>query len=149
MKRGIVAFSLVSGMAWGGLPSGPALAQPTDYTTPEGAAFIHQSLGGAMLSFQNQGADDLIYFTNLLGWRCGTATIMYGFNDEAPAQLFPMEPCYREFRDPNVMQHMGEEGYPFFLTVPTGSVQKVTIRIVYEDGKLADIVSERAKNLMP
>ncbi len=81
------------------LAAGPAVAQPTDFTTPEGAAFIHQSLGPTMLSFQNQGEIDRIYFSNLLAWRCGTASIMYGLNDEPPTTLFPAEPCYREFRE--------------------------------------------------
>lgn len=71
-----------------------------------------------MLSFQNQGDNDLIYFTNLLAWRCGTASILYGLNDDPPTTLFPAEPCYREFREPNVLQHVGEPGFPFFLTVP-------------------------------
>ena len=95
------------------LAAGPAVAQPTDFTTPEGAAFIHQSLGPTMLSFQNQGEIDRIYFSNLLAWRCGTASIMYGLNDEPPTTLFPAEPCYREFREPNVLQHIGEPGFPF------------------------------------
>lgn len=133
------------------LTAAPAAAQtpPTDLTTPEGAAYIHATLGGAMLSFQNQGDNDLIYFTNLLAWRCGTASILYGLNDDPPTTLFPAEPCYREFREPNVLQHVGEPGFPFFLTVPKDSVQKITIRVLYEDGKMAEFVSERAKNLMP
>lgn len=127
----------------------PALAQPTDYTTAEGAAFIHASLGSGMVSFQNQGANDAIYLTNLLGWRCGTAAIMYGFNDAAPITVVNAEPCYREFQSPNVMQHAGEPEFPLWLTVPKESVQKITIRVLYEDGKMADFVAERAKSLMP
>lgn len=59
------------------------------------------------------------------------------------------EPCFREFRDPNVLQHVGTPESPFFIDVPKESVQKVTVRVVYEDGKTADFVSERAKNLIP
>ena len=127
----------------------PVMAQTVDYTTPEGAAIVHQSLGTSMLTFQKQGEEDLIYFSGIMAWRCGTSAIIYGLNDDPPVTPFPTEPCYREFREPNVLQHIGEPGFPFFIKVPTGSVQKVTVRIVYEDGKTADFVSERAKNLIP
>ncbi len=127
----------------------PALAQNQDFTTAEGAAFVHQSLGDAMLSFQNEGDIDFIYFSGILAWRCGTTAIQYGLNDDPPETVFPAEPCYREFREPNVLQHIGEADYPFFLKVPKESVQKVTIRVVYENGKTADFTSERAKNLIP
>ena len=132
-----------------GLAATSGLAQETDFTTPEGAAVIHATLGSAMLSFQNQGENDLIYLTNLLAWRCGTASILYGFNDDAPITTVLAEPCYREFREPNVFQHAGEPEFPLWLTVPKESVQKITIRVLYEDGKMAEFVAERAKSLMP
>lgn len=132
-----------------GLAATPALGQQTDYTTAEGAAFIHASLGSGMVAFQNQGANDAIYLTNLLAWRCSTATIMYGLNDDAPITVLNVEPCYREFQNPNVLQHAGEPEFPLWLTVPKESVQKITIQVRYEDGKIADYVAERAKSLMP
>lgn len=134
------------------LLAGPARAQtapPSDFTTPAGAAFIHQQIKDQILSFARPNeAEDYIYFTNLLAWRCGTLGIYYGFNDAVPDQLLPMEPCYRELREPNAMQKAGDPAFPLYLTVPAGSVQKVTLRILYEDGAVADFVSERQKNLI-
>ena len=127
----------------------PAVAQQTDYTTAEGAAFIHASLGDGMVMFQNQGENDAIYLTNLLAWRCGTTAITYGFNDDAPTTALIAEPCYREFQNPNVMQHAGEPEFPLWLSVPKESVQKITLRVLYDDGKTVDYVAERAKSLMP
>jgi hypothetical protein len=130
-------------------PAAAQEAMPTDFTTPAGAAFIHQSIKDQILSFGRPSeAEDYIYFTALLSWRCGVLGIYYGFNDNPPDQQFPMEPCYRDLREPNMMQHAGEPGFPIFLAVPAGSVQKVTLRILYEDGKIADFVSERQKNLI-
>jgi hypothetical protein len=128
----------------------PASAQdavPTDFTTPEGAAYIHQSIKDTALSFRQEGEEDFIYFSNLIAWRCGVASMIYGVNDDAPTVPFPMEPCWRELREPNTMK-MEDPAFPFFLKVPTGSVQKVTIRILYENGAIAEFAVERAKNLI-
>jgi hypothetical protein len=127
----------------------PSHGQEVDYTTPEGAATVHQAIGAQILTYQTVGEVDRIYFTALLSWRCGTSAILYGLNDDPPETPFVSEPCYREFRDPNVLQHVGTPESPFFIDVPKESVQKVTVRVVYEDGKTADFVSERAKNLIP
>lgn len=118
-----------------------------DFTTPEGAAMIHQSLKDQVLSFRQEGDTDYIYFTALLGWRCGVRTIYYGLNDDPPVTIFPMEPCYRELRDPNTLKS-DRPDFTFFIQVPTGVVRKVTLRVVYEDGKDATFVSEREKNLV-
>lgn len=128
----------------------PAFAQeavPTDFTTPEGAAYIHQSIKDTALSFKQEGEEDFIYFTNLIAWRCGVASMIYGVNDDRPTIPFPMEPCWRDLREPNTMK-MEDPAFPFFLKVPTGSVQKVTIRILYENGSMAEFVVDRAKNLI-
>jgi hypothetical protein len=128
----------------------PAFAQdaiPTDFTTPEGAAFIHQTIKDTALSFRQEGAEDFIYFTNVIAWRCGVVTLTYGLNAETPSIPFPMEPCWRDLREPNTMK-MENPAFALFLKVPTGSVQTVTLRFLYEDGKVADFVVERAKNLI-
>lgn len=130
--------------------SGPAPAQtapPTDFTTPEGAAFIHQSIKDQILSFKEDGDTDYIYFTAILGWRCGVQELYYGLNDEMPVNRFPLEPCNRDLRQPNTSKFT-DLTYPFFITVPKGSVQKVTLRIIYEDGNSARFEAERAKNLV-
>lgn len=58
-----------------------------------------------------------------------------------------MEPCYRELRNPNTLKSDRPE-FTFFIQVPTGVVKKVSLRVVYEDGKDATFVSEREKNLI-
>lgn len=101
-----------------------------DYTTPEGAAAIHQIIGAQILTFQTGGDVDRIYFTAILSWRCGTSALLYGLNDDPPEMAFVSEPCYRECRDPNVLQHVGTAESPFFIDVPKESAQKVTVRVV-------------------
>jgi hypothetical protein len=127
----------------------PACAQeaiPTDFTTPAGAAYIHQMIKDDLVSFRQEGAEDLIYFTSLLAWRCGVVSVTYGANGEAPNVPLAIEPCYRDEAQPNALK-MDNPAFPLFLRVPTGSVQTLTVRILYEDGKVADFVADRAKTL--
>ncbi len=125
----------------------PALAQPTDFTTPEGAAFIHQQIAAGVLGFSEQGDSDLIYFTQLLAWRCGVQEVHYGFNDDLPVNRLPLEPCHRDLANPNTMKETRAGPYPLFITVPKGSAQQVRLRVIYEDGHSASFVAERAKSL--
>jgi hypothetical protein len=122
-------------------------APPSDFTTAAGAAFIHQSIKDQILSFGDDGDTDTIYFTAILSWRCGVQGLYYGLNDAPADTQFPLEPCYRELRQPNTNKELGTN-FPLSITVPKGSVQQVTLRIVYEDGSTASFTSERAKNLV-
>jgi hypothetical protein len=124
-----------------------AATPPSDLTSPEGAAFIHQTLKDQILSFKEDGDIDYIYFTGILSWRCGVQELYYGLNDDLAVNQFPLEPCHRDLRQPNTSKDR-DMTYPFFITVPKGSAQKVKIRIIYEDGNSASFESERAKNLV-
>lgn len=141
MKRRALCLIAATAIAY------PLFAQPTDFTTPEGAAFIHQQIKDQILSFRPDGDVDYIYFTAILGWRCGMQELFYGLNDELPVTQFPLEPCYRDLRSPNTMKEAGTT-YPIFITVPTGSAAKVKLRAIYEDGSSATFESERVKNLI-
>ena len=118
-----------------------------DLTQAPGAAMIHQAIKAQMISFKQEGDVDFVYFTNLLAWRCGVSQILVGLNGAAPAIPYPMEPCYRDLREPNTLK-MERPEFPIYLKMPAGSAQTMTIRIVYEDGTTADFLVERAKNLI-
>lgn len=139
MRSLILALALSAAAA-------PVAAQ-TDFTTPEGAAMIHQSIKDQILAFRPDGDLDYIYFTAVLGWRCGVSALYYGFNDEPVATPFPLEPCHRDLRNPNTMTGDISQ-YPIFITVPKGSAEKVVLRVVYENGTEAMFESPRAKNLV-
>lgn len=122
-------------------------APPSDFTTPEGAAFIHQAIKDQILSFKEEGAEDYIYFTGIIAWRCGIQEMYYGFNDDLPVNRFPLEPCNRDLRDPNASKFR-DLTYPHFIQAPKGAAQTVKLRIIYEDGNSANFVAERAKNMI-
>ena len=120
---------------------------PTDLTSPEGAAWIHQSIQDQLLSFKEDGAEDYIYFSAILGWRCGVQELYYGLNDDLPVNRFPLEPCHRDLRQPNTSKDR-DLTYPIFIKVPKGSAEKVKVRIIYENGTSASFEVERAKNMV-
>ncbi|WP_022703093.1 hypothetical protein [Pseudorhodobacter ferrugineus] len=129
------------------LPLFAQTAPPSDFTTPQGAAYIHQQIKDQIVSFTENGDQDLIYFTAILAWRCGVQEIYYGLNDAPIVTALPLEPCNRDLRQPN-QSKFRDQTYPMYITVPKGSAQSVSLRVIYEDGTVAEFVAERATNLV-
>lgn len=73
---------------------------------------------------------DLLYFTNLLAWRCGVERIRFSVNGERLAPL-EHEPCHEDEASPNALY--SEDILPY-LTYPLGSVQSVTVEVSFPDG---------------
>ncbi len=46
---------------------------------------------------------DLLYFTNLLAWRCGLWEVRYGLNGDPAETILPIEPCYDDTAQPNAL----------------------------------------------
>lgn len=126
-KTPLLAASL-AGAALIGPVAGPVLAQ--QFTT---AADVKPILSGTKtrwVAVREYDGRDLLYFTNLLAWRCGTASIHYAVNGGAETQL-DAEPCYMDEAVPNAQK---ADGYLPFVSFPLGSVTSVTVRVVYDDG---------------
>ena len=121
-------------------------AQAQDLTTPEGARMIHGTIKDQILAFRQDGDSDFIYLTAILAWRCGIKRLTYSVNDDPMALEFPLEPCHRDLRDPNSFD--GALSFPIYLKVPVGSIAKMTLHVVYDDGAKVDFPAERAKNLI-
>ncbi len=88
---------------------------------------------------------DLVYFTNLLAWRCGLASVRYSING-GEEQLLPMEPCHEDTATPNAL--LAEDILPY-ITQPLGSVQTVTVSVTYDDDTPDEANYERKAVLMP
>lgn len=73
---------------------------------------------------------DLLYFTNLLAWRCGVEKIRFSVNGERLSAL-EHEPCHEDEAAPNALY--SEDILPY-LTYPLGSVQSVTVEVSFPDG---------------
>lgn len=81
------------------------------------------------IAVREYGGNDLLYLSHLWGWRCGLAAISVGIND-APPQPMPLPDCHLDYASPNAI--LETDGLPY-VSYPLGSVQSVTVEIVYDD----------------
>lgn len=91
---------------------------------------------------------DLLYFTQMLSWRCGLWEIRYGLNGAPPTISLPLEPCHDQTASPNSITDTTGD-YPIYITAPLGSIESVEIEIVYDDGTTDAGVYARQFVLMP
>ena len=73
---------------------------------------------------------DLLYFTNLLSWRCGTHEIRYAVNGGA-MQVLQMEPCYEAEGAPNALKMDG--GILPYVAFPENSIVTIEVQVLYDD----------------
>lgn len=116
-----VAVMTVSGTA--------ALAQ--DYTTAAEVKPILEATKPQWIAVREFDGNDLLYFTNLLAWRCGVSEIRYGVNGAPVETVFTMEPCHDGTAQPNAL--MMENGELPYVTLDLGSVQTVSVLVVFDD----------------
>lgn len=87
---------------------------------------------------------DLIYFTHLLSWRCGLYEIRYAVND-GELQLWSFPACDA---DTYALGTIPEDA-SIFATLPLGSVETVTIELLYDDLSIESAVFQREAVLIP
>ena len=90
---------------------------------------------------------DLIYFTNLLAWRCGVTSVSYGLNGAAPDTPLPMEPCYEGEAVPNAFK--ADQPILPYIEAALGSVTALSVRVTYDDGSTDTADYDRKAVLMP
>lgn len=91
---------------------------------------------------------DLLYFTQLLSWRCGLWEIRYGLNGAPATTSLPLEPCHEDTASPGALTD-STGAYPIYITAPLGSITQIDVEIVYDDGTTDANVYQRAWVLMP
>jgi hypothetical protein len=120
-------------------------ARAENFTT---AAEVHPILSAtkpAWIAVREFDGKDLLYFTNLLAWRCGLSSIRYSVNDEPPMSL-ELEPCHTETAQPNALLL---EGSTIYVVRPLGSVQRVTVDVTFDDGAQESGSYERQSVMTP
>lgn len=116
----------------------PAAAQ--QFTTAEEVRPMLDHTRARWIAVREFDGQDLLYFTNLLAWRCGLDAIHYSVNG-GPERAWDGEPCYDGEAVPNAQKDPDKLPYVGF---PLGSVQNVTVRIEYDDGASDSQSYERA-----
>lgn len=98
-------------------------------------------------AISNEGGNDLLYFSNLLAWRCGLWEIRYGINGAPATNVLEMEPCHLDTAQPNAMTDV--VGYPIWITQPGDSIQTLRIEVTFDDGTEDFVEVERRQILLP
>lgn len=123
----------------------PAAAQ--DFTTAAEVKPILTATKPMWIAVREYDGKDLLYFTNLLAWRCGVSAISYGLNGAAPDTTLDYEPCHDDSAQPNAL--MMEGGVMPFLSFDLASVQTVTVLVTYDDGSTEQGDYQRAMVMTP
>ena len=98
--------------------------------TAQDAKQILDLTKSSWISVREYQGQDLVYFTNILAWRCGVERIRYAVNGEGLKRL-ETEPCYSDEVSPNAIKAEGVQPYVAF---PQGSVKSVTVEVSFPDG---------------
>lgn len=126
----------------------PEPQEPTgQFTTAVEVRPILEMTKGNWVAVRDYDGQDLLYFTHLLSWRCGLWDITYGLNGNPADTVFPMEPCNTDFPQPNAM--IDVVNYLPFVTYPAGSIESVTVQIIYDDGTADSVHFNRNEILTP
>jgi hypothetical protein len=122
-------------------------AQAQQFTTAAEVGPILEATRASWVAVREYEGQDLVYFTQVLSWRCGLSEIRYGLNGAAPETVLPMEPCYEDEAQPNALK-MDQGVLPYF-TEPLQSVQSIDIVLKLDDGTESSASFERKAVLMP
>ena len=99
----------------------------------------------AWVAVREYDGNDLLYFTHLAAWRCGLHEIRYGVNGAAE-QVFEVEECYVDTAQPNAMKM--ETHLPYVI-LDVGSVDSVSVSLIFDDGTQDSATYQRSDILMP
>ena len=133
MRRTPLTLALIAALA------APASAQ---LSTAEAVRPILQMTAANWIAVREWDGADLLYFTQLLPFRCGLSEILYGLNGASASQRFNAEPCPPE-QDGAVFATIEADEYLPYLRFELGSIESVTVTVIYDDGEKETHVYER------
>ncbi|SOC05013.1 hypothetical protein [Rhodobacter maris] len=132
------------GMATVGLALLAGAAGAEQFTTAAEVRPILQATKAQWLALREYEGQDLLYFTQVLSWRCGLSQVFYGLNGAAPEMPFFLETCHEGTAAPNAI-----ETDAIYVAQPAGSVQSIRVRLIYDDGTEDEASFARGQILMP
>ena len=116
------------------------------FTTAAEVKPILNATKGSWIAVREYDGNDLLYFTHLESWRCGLDGVTYGLNSEITDQTWVLEDCYEGEAAPNVMK---ADGHLPYISLQLGSIESVTIKLLYDDGTTDTVTFPRASVKMP
>ena len=115
------------------------------FTTAAEVRPILEATRGDWVVVREYQGKDYLYVTHVWSWRCGLKAMAISVNGET-MQNWPMPPCHEEFKTPNAL--IEGDAMPV-LTFRPGSVQTITIQVVFDDLGMDVAEFERANILIP
>ena len=124
----------------------PEPQDPTGkFTTATEVKPILTATKSAWVALREYDGKDLLYFTHLVAWRCGLHEIHFGVNGAAQ-QVFEVEDCYIDTAQPNAIKM---ESHLPYIGFDLGTVDTVTVTLIYDDGSKDSGEYGRKEILMP
>lgn len=117
------------------------------FTTAAEVKPILTATQGSWVAVRNYEGQDLLYFTQILAWRCGLWEVRYGINGAPADTPLPLEPCHAGTNAPNALTDV--TGYPPFIAFAENSIETVTIQMLFDDGTVDGATFDRAAIQMP
>ncbi len=96
---------------------------------------------GSWVAIREWEGNDLVYFTHLETFRCGLSGVRYGINSDVADTPYALEECFEGTASPNALDPAMHDIY---ITLPLGSVQKITVDVKYDDGSVTSMTFDRA-----
>lgn len=124
----------------------PGLAQAEGFTTAAEVRPILEATKTVWVAVREYEGRDLLYFTQILAWRCGLDGIRYGLNGAEAETVLKMEPCHEGTAAPNAITM--DEGV-VYLTLPLKSLERVSVQLLLDDGSVLEAAFDRKSILMP
>ena len=124
------------------LAAAPATAQ--NFTTAAEVIPIVGAIKAQWIAVRPWQAQDLLYFTNLLSWRCGLSEIRYSVNG-GTVEVYQGEPCYDQEPAPNALKVLDILPY---ISFPADSIETIEVMITYDDSSTDSASYERAAVLI-
>ena len=122
-----------------------SVAQAQTFTTAAEVKPILTATKPAWIAVREYEGQDLLYFTNLLAWRCGVTSVSYKVNDGEATPL-EMEPCHEDTAQPNAL--LMETIQPY-VTLPLSSVATVSVEVTFDDGSVETGSYDRKSVMTP
>lgn len=97
------------------------------------------------IAIRDYGGQDLLYVTQIYAWRCGLLGLSVAIND-GPSEPWALPPCHEDTATPNAITD--SDGLPY-RAYPAGSLDSVTVTLIYDDLSTDTARFTRTSVLMP
>lgn len=97
------------------------------------------------IAIREYDGQDLVYVTHVWSWRCGLVAMHVGLNGAEP-EPWPLPECHEDTNAPAAI--LDGDGLPY-RAFPLGSIDSVTVELIYDDLTTERVTFNRQGALMP